>query len=274
MRATGALRTDLEIRLDALRSRIAAAERRAGRGPGAVELVAITKGVAAERALALVALGQRDLGENRVDELERKAAAARAAGLDVRWHLVGHLQRNKVRRALRVAEVIHSVDSLALIEALGRIAAEEGRRPRVLLEVHLSGEPEKSGFAADGLRAALLAAGGQPHLRVEGLMTLAPRPDPRASDPHAGAARVFAELARLGRALEADPRTRAVLAEGRCRLSMGMSGDFERAIEAGADLVRVGSAIFADDRSTLGGGTSGPGEPLAPRAVAAEDLED
>lgn len=266
------MRTDLETRLDALRARIAGACRRAGREPDAVELVAITKGVAPERALGLVRLGQRDLGENRVDELERKAAAARVAGLEVRWHLVGHLQRNKARRAVRVAEVLHSVDTIALIETLERLADEEGRRPDVLLEVHLSGEPEKSGFEAGGVREALLAAGRCPHLRVLGLMTLAPRPDPRASDPHAGAARVFAELARLARALEADPTTRAVLADGRCRLSMGMSGDFERAIEAGADLVRIGSAIFDQDGSTLGGGGPRPGARPTPRRAAAEDL--
>lgn len=254
----------LESNLAALRARLGRACRDAGRDPDGVRLVAVTKGVPVETALALVPLGVADLGESRVDELERKAAAARARGLAVRWHLVGHLQRNKARRALAVADVIHSVDSLGLLETLGRLAAGAGRPVDILLEVRLADEAEKRGLEPPDLLAAARRAVGLPGLRLVGLMTLAPRPQAGAADPHRRAAPVFAELARLARLLEADGEVAPRLPGGRLALSMGMSGDLEHALAAGADLVRIGSALFGGLSSTLGPPARGAGPDPAP----------
>ena len=243
------MRQPLESNLQALRERIALAARAAHRDPGSIALVAVTKGVEADLALALVPLGVVDLGENRVDELEHKAAAAREHGLAVRWHFIGHLQRNKARRAAAVADVVHSVDSEALLRDLDKHCT---RSLDVYLQVHLSGEAEKHGFDAHQLPPAARLAVALSHVRLVGLMTLAPRPDAEAADPHAGAGPVFAELARLGAALETDPEVGPALPDGRCRLSMGMSGDLEHAVAAGADVLRVGGAIFEGVSSNLG----------------------
>lgn len=238
------IQTILAGNLARVRGRIERAAIDAGRDPAAVRLVAITKSVEPEVALALARLGHGEFGESRTGELERKARAFGEAAVEARWHLVGHLQRNKARRAVRVAERIHSVDSQRLLATLERVAAEEGRHPEVHLEVHLSGEPEKSGFPPEALVAAARAAARLSAVRLVGLMTLAPRPVP-GRDRSAAARAVFERLAALGRDLERDPLVGPRLPGGRCELSMGMSGDLEAAVVAGADLVRVGSALFA-----------------------------
>jgi pyridoxal phosphate enzyme (YggS family) len=222
------LTATLESNLAGVRARIRSAEAR--RGGGSVELVAVTKSVGPERAAELAALGQLDLGENRADELERKAAWFAARGLRVRWHFLGHLQRNKARRVARIADVLHSLDSIELARALDAAAAEAGRTLEVYAQLKLWPEEAKSGLDPAQLPALLEALAGLPHLRFAGLMAMAPLVQERAA-----AQQVFRELARRARAL--GPQ---------CRTSMGMSEDFELAIAEGADVVRVGSALFEE----------------------------
>jgi pyridoxal phosphate enzyme (YggS family) len=230
-----------------VRARMAAAARDAGRDPAAVELVAVTKSVPAATAAALVALGVLDLGESRLQDLEAKARALGPA--PIRWHFVGHVQRNKARRVLRLAHAIHSVDSRALWEALARAASEEGRAPGVYLQVKLAPDETKGGLAPAEV-AELVAEARSGPLPLLGLMTMAPlaplvtdeRDQARVSRP------VFDAAAALARALPAD-----AFAGGRVRLSMGMSQDFEEAVRAGADVVRVGTALFEEAPAPEGG---------------------
>lgn len=219
----------------AVRARVAAACRAAGRPAESVRVVAVTKSVSPAVAAALARLGEGELGENRADELERKARHLASLGLAPRWHFLGHLQRNKARRVVRLADELHSVDSLRLIELLRRLGAEEGRLPGLWLEVALTGEEAKTGFAPAELAPAVEAAAGLP---LRGLMTMAElRPDDARR--RARAREVFERLAELARGLPAE-----AFAGGRPQLSMGMSGDFEEAIAAGAGVVRIGSAFF------------------------------
>jgi len=205
-------------RLAEVRARIAAAAERAGRNAAAVRLIGASKTVDAGRLVGFVEAGLVDLGENRVQEAETK----RVQG--VTWHLIGHLQSNKARKAVALFEWIHSVDSPRLADALDRIAAELGRKPRVLVEVNTSGEASKHGVAPEDARGLVEHVRGLPHLSLEGLMTIGPL----AGDPR----NAFRMLRKQ--------RDEAGLNE----LSMGMSGDFEVAIEEGATMVRVGSALF------------------------------
>ena len=232
--------TALETRLEALHARIERACRSAGRGPDCVRLVAVTKGTGPEEAAELARLGQLDLGESRVQALEEKAAWLAARGLRPRWHLLGHLQRNKARRAVVLAESIHSVDSLRLLETLERVAEEEGRRPRIYLELNLTGAGARTGLPPEELSAAIDLARGLPHLQLAGLMTMAPEAEAGAAGADA-ARRAFRRLRELRDAL--PPERATAFAQGRAQLSMGMSSDFERAIAEGADVVRVGSAL-------------------------------
>jgi len=225
--------------LKAVRSRIAAACSRAGRSPEDVTLVAVTKGVVPDRIRAAAALGLRDFGENRIQE-----ALPKIAGLEggVRWHLVGHLQRNKSRRAAELFSLIHSVDSRALAETLARHGEAQGRPVAVLLQVNVAAEAAKHGFAPGELlreaREVVRLAG----LRVEGLMTIAPLVgNPEEVRP------IFRQLCALGEELRAEaPEARHLSMPGARHLSMGMSDDFEVAIEEGATLIRVGRAIFGE----------------------------
>lgn len=219
----------------ALRERVAAACRGAGRDPGEVRVVAVTKGVSPSLAAALVRAGEADLGENRLAELEPKRSALALQGLSPRWHFVGHLQRNKARRVVRLADEIHSVDSLALIAALQRLAVEEGRMPGLYLQVKLTAEAAKTGLPEAELGRALEAASGLPLLGLMTMAELSLEDDERGARAQA----LFTRLADLARALPAE-----AFAGGRPRLSMGMSSDFEAAIAAGADVVRIGSAFF------------------------------
>ncbi len=222
-------------RVAAVRERMARAAARAGRDPSGITLVAVSKGHPPETLREAHAAGLVIFGENRVQEAEPKVAALTDLGRSIHWHLVGHLQSNKARKALAFAELIHSVDGVELAERLGRIAGELGRVARVLIEVDLAGEATKSGLPAADLLPALDALRSIAALRVEGLMLLPPYEE----DPERGRPR-FRRL----RELRDEARRLGLLAGA--DLSMGMSHDLEVAIEEGATLVRVGTAIFGE----------------------------
>jgi pyridoxal phosphate enzyme (YggS family) len=195
-----------------------------------VELVAVSKTFPADFVREAWDAGQTLFGESRVQEAVAKIPDLPGA---LRWHFIGHLQKNKIRRALPLFELFHGIDSMETAQAMDRIAAEEGAFPRVLLEVNVAGEATKFGFRPEALEAGIDALLALPRLQIEGLMTIAPYDDePEASRPHFRARRELRD--RLA--------SRTGLPFG--TLSMGMSGDFEIAVEEGATLVRVGSAIF------------------------------
>jgi hypothetical protein len=226
-------------RLACVEESVRSAARAAGRDPSTVRLIAVSKTHPAEVVREIYDAGHRLFGENRVQELLAKAPLLPA---DTRWHLIGHLQKNKIRKVLPVAERIHSVDSLDLARDIDRIAAELGLFPRVLLEVNVSGEESKFGFRPDVLRTELETLLALPRVQVDGLMTIAPYvEDPETVRPvFAGLRELRDELARCGG---------VPLPE----LSMGMSGDFAVAIAEGATFVRVGTAIFGErPRPTAG----------------------
>jgi PLP dependent protein len=225
------LRALLRGRCEAIEERLQAACRRAGRPRGDVTLVAVTKTIAAEVAAFLPALGLSDLGENRPQELWHKAAALAAP---VRWHLIGHLQRNKIERTLPLVHLIHSVDSLRLLNALEAEAARRQLAIPVLLEVNASQEVSKHGFGPEELPALVPQLAGLRHVRIEGLMTMAAfEPDPERCRPTFAAVRMLRD--RLRGQLGAAHRIE--------QLSIGMTNDFEVAIEEGATLVRIGTAL-------------------------------
>jgi pyridoxal phosphate enzyme (YggS family) len=225
-----AVRDTLAGNLRRVEDRLAAACRRARRDRRDVTLVAVTKTVGVEVAAQLIELGVLDLGENRPQELWRKAAALPPG---VRWHLVGHLQRNKIERTLPLVHRIHSVDSLRLLEALD--AAGSGRQAEVFLEFNCSGEANKGGFAPADLAAVAQALGNLRRVRAVGLMTMAAlEEDPERCRP------AFALLRRLRDSLRQAAGDRHPLTE----LSMGMSNDFEVAVEEGATAVRLGTVLF------------------------------
>lgn len=218
-----------------LHDRIAAAAHRAGRGPESVTLVAVTKTHPVETVRAAVAAGLRDFGENRVQELFEKAEAlpGEAEGGDVRWHLIGSLQRNKARDAAAHADLFHALDSVRLADALEKRAAAADRVLPVLVQVNISGEDAKHGVEPDAVHDLIAAAAERPHLRPVGLMGMA-----AFVEDDEGLDRVVRPAFRRLRGLyDASPRPLTVL-------SMGMSGDFEVAVEEGATHVRIGSALF------------------------------
>jgi PLP dependent protein len=224
----------LSARLAEVRQRIAAACDRTGRDPSEVRLIAVTKTFPPEVAREALAAGLADLGENRVQELEEKAQAL--AGEPVRWHLIGPLQRNKARRAVEYAEAFHALDSERLAEALERHAEAAGRVLPCYVQVNVSGEGTKSGVSPEEAPALLAALAGYPHLRLEGLMTLAAPADSEAE---------------LEGVVRPQFRQLREIAEGfgpvggrALRLSMGMSGDYEIAVEEGATDLRLGTALF------------------------------
>jgi pyridoxal phosphate enzyme (YggS family) len=222
--------TEIAARLAAVRAEMHAAAVRAGRDPATVRLVAVCKTHPAAAVTAAAEAGQRIFGESRVQEAREKIAAS-PAGLD--WHFIGHLQKNKVRQALALFTFFHSIDSTALAATMNRVAGETGSAVAGLLEVNVSGEATKHGFTPDQLRAELPALLALPHLRLRGLMTMAPySEDPEAARP------VFHALRALRDELQKS--CDHPLPE----LSMGMSGDFVPAVEEGATLVRLGSSIF------------------------------
>jgi hypothetical protein len=214
------------------RERIAAAARRAGRNPEAVRLVAVTKTVDLERLQEAVAAGQVRFGENYLQEARSKIAAL---GPQVEWHFIGRLQSNKAKAAAALFRLIHSVDRLSLAQALDAAAAGLGKVQDVLLQVNLAGEAAKSGVAPERAPELLEQLGRLGRLRVLGLMTMPPwLPDPEAVRPYFRALRELRDRLAARRLLPGD------LPE----LSMGMSGDFEVAVEEGATLVRLGTVIF------------------------------
>jgi pyridoxal phosphate enzyme (YggS family) len=225
-------RTLLAQRLRGVQQRIAAACRRAGRSADEVTLVAITKTVDVDVARLLPELGIVDLGESRPQELWKKSAALPNS---IRWHLVGHLQRNKIEPTLPLVNLIHSVDSVRLLEGLEQECAKRQRHIRVLLEVNASREEAKHGFDPQEIPALGQSISRYPHLQIAGLMTMA-----AMSDNPEDARPAFAELRRLRDQLRQLLRQPNALPE----LSMGMTNDFEVAIEEGATLVRIGSALF------------------------------
>ncbi len=214
-----------------VRARIASAARRAGRDAGAVRLVAAGKYVGPDVLAELARLGVGDVGENRVDAL---LAKREVLGRALRWHMIGHLQRNKVRRALPAIDLLHSGDGALLLGLLDAEVARSGRDALdVLLQVNVAGEDSKGGFALDAAADACAAARALPHVRLAGLMTMAPdAEDPEDVRP------VF----RVLRELRDDLVARGYLV-GR-ELSMGMSGDFEVAVEEGATIVRIGRTLY------------------------------
>jgi len=227
------LDTIIRANLDDVRDRIRLAAGRAGRDPASIRLVAISKTFGVEHVRAAAAAGQVDFGENRVQEALQKIE--QTADLKIRWHLVGHLQSNKARKVVGPFGAIHSVDGLVLLERLDRAAAEQGSRPDVLVQVDLAGEATKFGAPLDEARRVVEAAAACRGVRLAGLMVLPPfEEDPEAARPY------FARLRRFRDELVAA----GVPADALGELSMGMSHDFEVAIEEAATLVRVGTAIF------------------------------
>jgi len=215
---------------DQVLERMAAAAERVGRDPDDVTLVAVTKTVSPERVRAAIAAGLDHVGENRVQEAADKRPEAPGAT----WHLIGPLQSNKARRAIETFDVIESVDSLELATRLSRLALELGRAPLpVLLQVNVDVDPAKAGFAPDGLEASLAGLIDLAGLRIDGLMTIGRL----VTEPEAARA-TFVALRTLAERLRA---TEPHLGPS---LSMGMSDDFEVAVEEGATHVRVGRALF------------------------------
>jgi len=219
-----------------VRERMAAAARRAGRDAGSITLVGVSKTVPPERILEAIEAGLADLGENRVQEARDKAGLLPGG---VRWHLVGHLQANKANHAARLFDVVHSLDSIDILERLERAAQREGRRMMAMIQVDLAGETTKFGAGAGDLDRLLAAAAGCRNVRVRGLMVLPPYdPDPEKSRPYF---RRLRELLQGAQGRHPDLELRD--------LSMGMTEDFEVAIEEGATMVRVGRALFGERRA-------------------------
>nr|WP_314072966.1 YggS family pyridoxal phosphate-dependent enzyme [uncultured Roseococcus sp.] len=224
---------DISRNLARIHTRIESAARRAGRDPAEVTLVAVSKTHPGEAVAAALAAGQTVFGENRVQEAATKFPGLREGHPAMRLHIIGGLQTNKARDAVRLADVIESLDRPKLAQAIAEAMVKENRRPELMVQVNIGDEPQKSGVPRQDADAFLRACREEWDLPVVGLMCIPPAEgDPR---PH------FAALAAMARD------------HGLSRISMGMSGDFETAIEEGATLVRVGSAIFGARPQPVGG---------------------
>ena len=221
--------------LERVREQIAHAAAKAGRIVEDVELVAITKTHPAEKAREAIEAGQTLFGESRVQEARAKIPELPS---NLRWHFVGHLQKNKIRHALPLFEMIHSVHSLSLAQDINRVANEEGLHPRVLLEVNMAGEGSKFGFSSEKLRDEMEELLALPRLSILGLMTIPP-----LAEEAEESRKYFVQLRELRDRLQTEFRVDLA------QLSMGMTQDFPVAIEEGATLVRVGTAIFGERRS-------------------------
>jgi len=223
--------------LASIQERISKAALRAGRDPAAIRLVAVSKTVSAENIQQAIAAGVTILGENYVQEARNKIARV---GSQVAWHFIGHLQSNKAKYAVDLFSMIHSVDRLSLAEALDKEANKQGKILPILIQVNISGEESKSGIDPQGTLQLLERIAGLQHLSVQGLMTMPPWfEDPEDARPY------FIALRKLREELASKKIPGLSLQE----LSMGMSGDFEVAIEEGATLVRIGTAIFGPRNS-------------------------
>jgi PLP dependent protein len=221
--------------LYSVRTNIAESERTSGRPLGSVELVAVSKSHPSEVIRQAVEAGQLLFGENRVQEAKSKIPDLPSK---LRWHLIGHLQSNKIRQALPLFEVIHGVDSIEILEEIQRIAGDLGLFPRVLLQVNVAGESSKFGFAPERLFSQVERISRADRVQVEGLMTI----PPLASDPE-NSRKYFVHLRQLRDRLEKEFRFPLP------QLSMGMTGDYRVAVEEGATLVRVGTAVFGERRA-------------------------
>jgi pyridoxal phosphate enzyme (YggS family) len=227
--------TTLSDHLGIVRAAICEAASRVGRSDEKIDLVAVSKSHPPEAIEEAIAAGQFVFGESRVQEARAKIPLVSGRAC---WHFIGHLQRNKIRQALALGfELFHGIDSIEIARELDRVAAEAGVFPRLLLEVNVAGESSKFGFSPEELRAALEGLLALERLQIEGLMTIAPfAPEAEASRPH------FAALRALRERLQSEFNVQLP------RLSMGMSGDYSLAVEEGATLVRVGTAIFGTRR--------------------------
>jgi len=245
----------LKQRYASVRERVAEAARRSGRTPESIMIIAVTKYAAMDQVRELVELGHTDLGENHVQSLVQRAAqideflqrrrqlsSNRGANLpkQIRWHMIGHLQRNKVRKVLGVARLVHSVDSLRLAEEIQAAAGRLEQPVEVLVQVNAFGEKSKFGIAPAAARHLIDQIDTMLHLRVRGLMCMAPETEDQQSlrPVFERTRELFEELRRVGSAGDRFDI-----------LSMGMTNDFEVAIESGANMVRIGSAIFGDERA-------------------------
>lgn len=220
--------------LKTVRDRIAAAAARAGRDPSSIRLVVVTKTVHADRILEAVAGGARIIGENRVQEAREKIGKL---GPVATWHLIGHLQTNKAKYAVKLFDLIHSVDTLDLAQEIAKHAAKINKIQNVLLEVSIAAEAAKAGVAIEQTAVLAREAAKLKHISIKGLMTIPPfLDDPEQVRPY------FKKLRDLSERIAKENIPGVSMRE----LSMGMSGDFEVAIEEGATIVRVGSAIFGE----------------------------
>lgn len=234
----------IETLVEEVKSRIAAACQRAGRNPDDVEIIAVTKTHGAEVVKEAWDAGLRIVGENKVQEAAWKKPASVTGPM---WHLIGHLQSNKVRKALELFDFFHSVDTVALADRMNAIAADMGASPHILLEVNVSGEKSKSGMKPKEVEPTVRhIMESCPRLTVEGLMTMAPfSENPEYARPY------FRRLRELRDAVETS------LGVGLPRLSMGMSGDYEVAVEEGATWVRLGTVLFGERPKVRAGIPSG-----------------
>jgi len=231
------LKVKLKANADAVRGRIAEACRKAGRAPEEVTLIGVSKVFPAEYAQAAVETGLNDLGENRVQELVPKIGRLGELGLHPNWHLIGTLQRNKVKYIIGKTYLIHSVNTLELAREISTRSLKEGITTDILLQGNISGEESKHGFTSEELPAALNAINDMDGVRVRGLMTMAP------IEQYEGQAReVFEKTREIYESLRGECKDPAFWDT----LSMGMSADFEAAIAAGSTCVRVGTAIFGN----------------------------
>lgn len=242
-----AKKTPLGEKLDEIRERIAAAAAKAKREPSEITLVAVTKSAAPEQIREAVQLGLTDLAESRVQVLTQRAAQLNeffqrrqvhgdGSGTEkLRWHMIGHLQRNKVKPILPLVSLIHTVDSLRLAEELETQAAKIERRIPVLMQVNASEEPQKHGVAVGASVHLAEQIDSMPHLQLVGLMTMGPIDAPEATVQH-----VFART----REIFEEMRWHKIGGAALRHLSMGMSGDFEPAIAEGATMIRIGTALF------------------------------
>src|SRR5947209_8621674 len=224
--------TSIADNLERVREQIAQAAGKVGRAVDEIELVAISKTHDAAKVREAIEAGQTLFGESRVQEARIKIPDLPS---NLRWHFVGHLQKNKIRHALPLFELIHSVDSLALAQDINRIAEEDGVHPRVLIEVNVAGEGSKFGFRPETLRAEMESLLALPRLSILGLMTIPP-----IAEEGEASRKYFVELRELRDRLQTEFHVDLA------QLSMGMTQDYAIAVEEGATLVRVGTAIFGE----------------------------
>ncbi|HYG23264.1 MAG TPA: YggS family pyridoxal phosphate-dependent enzyme [Verrucomicrobiae bacterium] len=226
----------LDKNLESIQQRIREACERSAREPSGVLLLAVSKGQPPEAVNEAARLGIRFIGENKVQEARSKIPLCTAS---VRWHMIGHLQTNKVREAVQLFEMIQSVDSLPLAEEINKRCDQAARRMPILLEINLAGEASKFGYRSEQLLADLASINALPRLEIHGLMTIPPyTTDAQRLRP------IFRQLREL------KQRCEDVLGAPLPHLSMGMSGDFELAIEEGATIVRIGTALFGERKRT------------------------